>query len=369
MFLKSYPGGGARPSPRRALREVRLAEQRADTISRTLELLRVAATLDQARAFLKERGVPYSAPSWPEMIAKRFWPAITDGAVSPADLVHFLGAVEEQGDQHVFLFKCSPTAAAKLLDRSRVERELAQRGAVVVLTQPRVLDLPQAATIVDARWEGAGSQTAFILKFTETRTRTVFVREVQEGDTISREYKREQVRAVNLFKLYAIGLLEMRIKSHRNSTLYGADVTRMWTLAGSILPSRQFSDYPVTNAKNALYRDRHKLPWVRFVDSTFRDDYGISVTAATGKPITDDAEPTKSLYDSPGAESALSEFVGHGGHPDNTNVWIVPEPGGGLPSQAIHVLFTSDLNEIVITTQCTREDYGYVLGRLTALNV
>ncbi|HVT19448.1 MAG TPA: hypothetical protein VHQ90_25125 [Thermoanaerobaculia bacterium] len=346
-----------------------MAEQRADTISRTLELLRVAATLDQARVFLKEHGVPSSAGSWPEIIAKRFWPAITDGAVSLVDLVHFLGAVEEQGDQHVFFFQCSPAAAAKLLDRSRVERELAQRGAAVVLTQPRVLEFPQAATIVDARWEGAGSQAAFILKFTETRIRTVFVREVQQGDTISREYKREQVRAVNLFKLHASGLLEMRIKSHRNSTLYGADVARMWTLGGGILPSKQFSDYSVTNAKKALYRDRHALGWIRYVDSTFRDDYGISVTAATGKPIADDAQPTTSLYDSPGAESALIEFVGHGGHPDNANVWIIPESEGGLPSQAIHVLFTSELNEIVITTQCTREDYGYVLGRLTTLNV
>jgi hypothetical protein len=328
-----------------------------------LELIKQHATREQAQDFLRSRHIPHTG-TWQEILDKRFLPALNSARLTPEDLVHFLRATEEYGRQHIFLYRCSRQKATQLMDRARIRQELAPRGAEEVLANPRILEMPSSPTIVDARWDDEEAGARFILKFVETRHIRVFSGEERHGDNLTRTFRMEPMRAVNLFSLGADGLLEMRIQSHKNSTRYDDDVARMWRLATRLLPSGDFSDYPIVDAKNVIWKNRHELAnEIRYNDSTLRNDLGTVLTAATGREATN-------LVEDPGADSGLETFFEHGGYCDELNVWFRghgDEPGPG-PQHDLHVLFSKEINEFVVTAQCSRADYEYALGRIRELN-
>lgn len=71
------------------------------------KLLSETTSLAIVSAFLKERRLAHSAPSWDSMINNRLRPALKSRDISFEDLVELLGSVEEHGRQHVFLYRCS----------------------------------------------------------------------------------------------------------------------------------------------------------------------------------------------------------------------------------------------------------------------
>ena len=110
------------------------------------------------------------------------------------------------------------------------------------------------------------------------------------------------------------------------------------------------------DAKNAIFNKRQELMGeIRYSDSKLRNEYGTSLTAATGRDAAN-------LVDDPGAESGLAGFLEHGGYCDELNIWFLSEV------KDTHVRFTKEINEFVVTAQCSRADYEHVLARIRQLN-
>jgi hypothetical protein len=76
----------------------------------------------------------------------------------------------------------------------------------------------------------------------------------------------------------------------------------------------------------------------------------------------------QNLLDDDAAEAGLSTFHTRGmAYCDRHNVWWRKQ-GSGIPSSDIHTFLAGAPNEFVMTAQCTRADYRYVLGQLRSLN-
>ncbi len=132
-------------------------------IQTILGLLRDYTTLPRVQRFLAERQLQRTAASWKELVDERISPALDKGSISRDDLLNLLRESEEHGQQHVFLYQT--TKAATLLNAARIAGELRKRGLEGLPQQPRVLNKPASATVVDARRDGE----SFTLKAIETR--------------------------------------------------------------------------------------------------------------------------------------------------------------------------------------------------------
>jgi hypothetical protein len=339
-----------------------------DEVELLLALIRRAATLDQASGVLAAKGLAHSASSWDELLEKRIRPGLATGALTVDDLLRLLRASEEYGRQHVFLYHCSPEKAQLLLETGRVREGLTRLGALSVLDKPRVVDLPSSLRIVDARWEveetAAGETQSFILKLIEPRRYHTFLGEEERGGVITRRYQVETARAVHVAHLHADGLFELRVQSHRSSTLYEKDVDRLWKTIAPVFARREFGIFRIDKAKAALLRRKDELAHeVAYNDSMLRNDAGTVLTAATGKEAA-------SLFDDRAAAASLEGFLQHGGYCDALNVRFLGEDAGGPPglAKSLRVLFPAGLNELAITAQCSREDHRHVLARIRQLN-
>ncbi len=246
------------------------------------------------------------------------------------------------------------------MEPERVQKVLRALDLEGLLRQPRLIDQPQAPVIVEARWEGAEGNRAFVVKVVEQRVYHEFVKEEPQGSFVVRRYRVDKVRAVNLFKLHADGLLKLRIQSHRNTSQYEGDIQRLWAMVDSILPRKEFKEVPITKAKQALWEKRKELMGVvRHSGSRCRNSKGTVLSAATGKV-------TASLSEDEDVAASLDHFLQHDAYCDGSNIWWLPN--NGKPSKEVHVLMSGLPHELTVTVKCSKEDYEYALSQLRKHN-
>jgi hypothetical protein len=255
-----------------------------DTAERELvfKLLQENATLGQCAQYLKRKGLHYSAGSWDELFDKRVTKALEDENLKREDLVELLRLSEEHGNQHIFLYKTAESRASTLIDNDTVASRLREIGMSSLLTGPRILDQPSSPTIVDVRVEPDGHRAALVAKVVERRAYQKFIDQRSEGDFVVRRYRELTVRAVNLFRLRADGVLELRIFAHENSSDYRGDRTKMWNLFSFLFSPGDFKEFPLNKVKTKLWKNRKALEQVlRYSDSTLRNTLG---TVLSGPP-------------------------------------------------------------------------------------
>ena len=330
------------------------------------KLLEENSTLGDVRFYLKSRGKRHSAGSWKQLITERLTVALEKGDLSRDDLIQLLRLSEEHGKQHVFLYECSREQAGDLMSQARVERSLKQMNLSALITSPRILYQPRQPTITDVRWESdGGAQQSLVIKVVKQRRRQELVGESVEGEYLVRRYREVKERAVSLFRLSPDGILELRIFSHQNSSDYQSDVAEMWGIVGQLLSRDGFSEYSIANAKGNLWQQRAELRGVvQYSDSKMKNSHGITLSAATG---TDEAN----LVDDEGTSKSVETFLRYDAHCDSLNIWwLTPrdKKSNELPSKDIHMMLTRSLNEFVLTSKCSREDYEHVFGQLKRVN-
>lgn len=325
------------------------------------KLLQESSTFAETTQFLRARGLHFSAPNWEKLIADRIAPAVDEGKLSREDLVALLRVAEEHGKQHVFLYRASRSDAARIMNPSALNQTLKDMGMGHLLTAPRILDMPTTPTIADVRLEKERKDGTLVVKVIEQRVYQKFLdKKSEDGLTILR-YKEIKERAVNLFRLWDSGLMELRIYSHVNSSDYRGDVSKMWLLVQDLFSQANFNEVPVTKAKTNLWRDRKQLAGViRFSDSSLVNAMGTTLSAATGSEQAN-------LYDDVGATTSLDTFLNHNAHCDSSNVWWLK--GNPVPTRDIHVLLSGRVNEFAVTAQCSKEDYEHVLREIQRHNV
>lgn len=329
------------------------------------KLLRQTSSLPIVSDFLKEKGLVHSASSWDDMVNKRLMPAIKSKDLAIQDLVELLRSVEEYGRQHVFLYRYAEPDASILMGQERVFTIMNKCGLVDLIKMPKVLDQPQSPEISDIRWECVSSEKKqqFIIKIIETRETSEPLSEDTKGDILTKKWRIKKERAVNLFKLGADGLLELRIRSQSNSSQYKSKVNLMWQLVEDFLPRNYFREISLLKAKELILKDRDSLQdKIRYSNVTLKNDAGNTVSAATGSPTSD-------LYEDDGINSSMKAFMAHDAYCDSHNIWFrIPSKSEHDKPHEIHVLISGEINEFAITAHCSSQEYEYVYDQLRNFN-
>lgn len=323
-----------------------------------LSLLQQTSTKDRLRDLLKSRQLHYSG-GWDDLIEKRVLPAVTSHAISNDELLELLRSEEEYGKQHVFLFSCSSSHAADLIDRTRIAGILRSKGLESILTEPATLAQPSAPMISDVRWTSAKVDLSLTIKEVETRFHQRLVDESSSGNRFTKTWETVPTRAVNVAKLHRDGLLELRIAAHSNSTRYEADVRRFWRQIIDLVPIGEFHSLALSTAKERLLLERDQLSHlIRYNTSTLKDRDGNLLYAATSTEEGD-------LAHGRAISASIDAVLDDDGYCEESNFCFRK---GDRLARDVRVVLGREPNEFVIRANCSEEEYEYVLEQLRFFN-
>lgn len=333
----------------------------AENIDLLIKLLEETTTIPIISSFLKEKNLHHSASGWDELIDSRVLPAYNDNKILYVELISLLRDVEEHGKQHIFLFKCSVEKAEHYLSEEYMAEISAKNNFAELMAVPAILDQPEIPTIVDVRIETTNTDKYLIIKVVERRAFMKALSEETQGNIVTKKFERVLERAVNVIRLSKDGFLEMRLKSHTNSSEYQLDIARFWNLISSIIDKTDFEDVSLQKAKDRLWADSEVLSeFIRYSKFVVKNLEGISFDISCGPE-------DQNLTDSEGAVGSINNFLEHDGHFDKSNIWFLSK--NGFPSKDLHVIIPKQRNEFAITASCTKDEYRYVISKLRSINI
>ena len=331
----------------------------AISLTNVLNLLNQVTTLEVLSSYLKNKGLPFSAPSWEFMKGTRIQQLVDQGRLSVNELAYLLSELEETGRQHIFLFKYPSKLALKTIEYKRISSIAISKGLSDTIHNPTTLDNPNEPTITSIKWVDEADES-LIIKLVETRTIRKKVGDEQVGRFYTVRYEDIEERAVNILKIFSDGRVEVRITLQSGSKNYGDAITRFWSQMADFLPEIP-EPISISNFKDKVWKNREKLSKViKFSSSTLKNDYGTTLKAATGKPNGD-------LNEDEAASESLNSFMKNDGYCDSSNLWFLSQQNG-IPSKNIHVVFSGNINEFAITVHCKKADYDYVIGKIRSIN-
>lgn len=335
----------------------------ADDINQTrliAELLQQTTSIPVVSAFLKEKGLASSAGSWDDMREKRLVPAVSENHLTNADLIGLLRDAEENGRQHVFLYAIDSDLVDGILDARNIQSALKTMKLEHLWENPIVLDQPENPTIADVRVEGVGRGRTLVVKEIEQRVHYRPDGVEKDGDTLKKVYRIQRERVVNVARLHATGLLELRFGSHSNTSKYVDDIRRFRLQIATLIPTKECFEMSLSNAKSKILQNRRDLgDLIRYSNSTLRNENGVVLHAATGAEGSD-------LNSDKGAQDSIDAFIAEEGECEGLNFFFKAQPPK-VPKD-VHVLLSGELNEFAIPANCTAEDYDYVLDQIRRLN-
>jgi hypothetical protein len=331
-----------------------------DSSTKTLlELLQRYGTVRDLGEFLRSRGIS-GGTSWAQLIDDRIKPALKTGALSTETLLVYLRDAEEYGRQHVFLFRHKtgvPSAAV-------VKSWLKDVGADCVLAASRVLDLPEKPEIAEVRRDPSNRGEILVIKVIERRTYDTLLRvtALDEAGRYSREYQREEARAVNIVRVHPGGLVEFRVNQHKTASRdYDTELAELKAMVRNLLDPMALRPINLVKAKSTLYDKRHDLRnELSFSSTHIRDTDGVSHTSACGGQ--------ESLFSFERTEQSIALLTADGGgYHESLNVWWLAKVKA-RPHQKVHVILSGSDNEFAVTQGCSRGDYEHILGEILRFN-
>lgn len=337
-----------------------MPEDHQNQIASVLDLLQEATSKEVVQEFLRKKGLRFSG-TWPELREKRLIPYLQDYTITLEELIDLVSRSEECGDQHIFLFHCTPADAAAMMDRARIEASLRSQNLAHLIGGRDIGRTPSTPTVVEVRFEpGAQADSALVIKVAEVRTRRKLERARAIFGKYVKVYSDEQVRAVNVAKLHRAGFLELRIQSRDNTNKYDGDLTRFIRQINQFFPFSTFGDTSLTKAKDVMWERREELKeLIRYTDACVVDVYGNQVKAVTGSE-------QGNLSD--GAVAKSVDFVleeDEDAYCAESNLWFLKSEH---LAANIHVLLNGATNEFAITRKCSAADYEYVLNYIRHFN-
>ncbi|MDO9282168.1 MAG: hypothetical protein Q7T88_07285 [Methylotenera sp.] len=323
------------------------------------KLLQETTSKEIVQNFLKNKGLHYSG-TWDEVYSKRIIPALEANQLTEVDLIELLRDCEEYGRQHIFLYKCDPVIAKKIIDQDRVKTILKENNLTDLLNDPVVLNMPDKPTFSDIRWDTATINLALTVKIIETRRVKQFLGEVKDGFKFSLNYEYVPERVVNIAKLSHDGSLEVRLQSNSNSNKYEKELKTFRDSIDFLIPQEHFTEVSLQNAKTIISSNPEKFhDELRVNDSVLENDLGNKLRGVTGSKEMD-------LNSDDAATNSLQSFLKEDGFCTKSNVWFIAKEN--ILSSDVHVILAGEVNEIAIPANCTKLDYNYVLDRLQTFN-
>jgi hypothetical protein len=318
------------------------------------ELLKNATSAQVVGEFLKKKNLPYSG-TWDDLRTKRILREMGKGTVTMAELITLLSESEEHGRAHTFLYKCSKAQATGLIADSG--GTAAKLGLKECLGAGRVLDKPSKPAIVSIRLENdIAGEKCLVVKIVERREAKGEYTEKRDDGYYWQKWKLIDVRAVNVFRLFSTGLLEIRVGTHDSSD-YSEDISRLWKIAEPFFPRGKFDDFPLIKAKSEMLSARQDLKKIlHFGPSSALTPGGNAISA---RPKNKDA----SIFEDKKVETFFGAFCDDAGELEFSNVHWLPGPDG-LPSCRIRMILPEGWNEFIIGAHCSKADYEYVLNKI-----
>lgn len=327
-------------------------------------LLKEATSQTVVREFLREKGVAITAPNWDDLYTTRILPALRSRKLKLAELSALLQDVEEHGRQHIFLYKCNPADARKILNKERIHSRAKQLNIGELLSAPLHIEMPDEAKIVDIRLPEAPNGTgplSLTIKICECRESSKLVTDDYDPITSHRikTYAVTKKRAINVAKLNLDGLLEIRIASRDNSTKYHEQVSDVIRTVNNFFPMDRFEILSLSKAKDTLYLKQEDFAGIiRYSSTTAKNDYGIAMNLAA-------PNLSQNLSEDNGSSAAMKGFLAQKGFVTGSNIWFIIE---GEEERQIHVLLSGEINEFAVTAACSPGEYSYVFGKILSLN-
>jgi hypothetical protein len=330
------------------------------------DLLRKNSTLEMMSRYMLRREIsPSSASSWPQWYESRLLPALKSGRMTRADVVRMIRESEEYGRQHVFLYRCSKSDAAGLVNSDTLTANAKKMGLAELLEKPRVVAEPKGLEIVDLRIDAPRKeQRALTIKAVDLREHRNQISVEKQGNREIVTYEWERDRAVNLISVRQDGLVEVRIQSYKNSLDYEKAATNLLNKAAGFVDPLRFSPISLSRARIRFVKERKTLSHlVRFADNQLRDREGRTYSmASSGRQ--------QELYPEGSAtDKSLEAFLSVGVPScDEVNCFWIRRKGSEVPATELHTLIMGADNEFSVTGQCDRMDYDYVLSNILNLS-
>ena len=332
------------------------------------ELLRLQATLDQVSNLLKQKGLDHSAPSWEEMINRRLKPYLHDKSLSTEDLLLLLREVEEHGSQHVLLYRLSRNETfGSLFDENELERRLVEAPGWPMVGEASFVNLPDKPTIVEVRRDWKEGHPSVIVKIVEKRIhKRRKGTEQDKGDLIVR-YSQEVYRAVNVVRISADGLAEVRVFSHKEAASYEGEALGILHRLAPLVSVTKWESLPLNKLRNNLLdpKKRNEMKkHFKLRHTQQRDANGNRLQAAVGILSSD-------IYEAQGLIGSLDLFgqEKNASHCDRAAVYLQPARSN---EREIAVVLHGDTNgqpnEFSIGSRISRQEYEHILQSIIKYN-
>lgn len=229
-----------------------------------LELLRGLCTKKQAENLLREVGLPFSSPTWKDLVETRLRPALKSQDLSIAALEEAVRGAEEYGRQQTFLFKALD-AGDDVLTQSwdGFASLLAKAEDSKDASQPKWVLQPKEAVIADIRTRQADG--GIVIKIVETHEHRSPLELVKDSSNEGYEIFRREVireRSVCVFRLRPTGLLEARLQTHdrgRSLADYEKELERIWGKIDHIFPRKDFTPFHIRRHLRRIWEAHQTL--------------------------------------------------------------------------------------------------------------
>ena len=329
-----------------------------------VKLLKKNSSLTVTSAYLKSKDLPSSAGSWEMMRDERLKTAIDDGDLDRLDILHLLQDAEEYGRQHVFLYQTDPNTVASLVNPGNLRARLKKMGIEELFDKERIVEMVPGLQIVGMRHEQDSKGSAFVAKLLNVRKYMEQEGKPEvNGKRRTVHYTEQEDRAVDVFRVRADGLTEVRVQSHRNTVNYSEEAEEVFGKLTGIVDRMKFPDLSLAKARRFLLENGPKLTKeYAFGAGVAKTKKGGSVSLGAhifGQGMFEGGDDEME-----GALETLKQKAGGRLNCDNANCTMKKQASG--PSADVHIYVGGKNNEIQIIPHCSRVDYYHVLTKIVA---
>lgn len=324
-----------------------------------LEVIESQCTLDRVRTFLKDKGLTHSASSWDKMKDDRIRVHLKSGALSIDDLWMLARDSEEHGSKHVLLYEFSTTLNKQLehlFDASTLDAEIKKNKELPARNKPILSLHPTTPIVTEIRLDLDGPLPKFVLKITKTLFRRQKAELEQLGQRIVFVSERVPYRAVDVVAIYPTGLMEVRVHTYAESINYDGAAAAAINMCGSLINGSDFKKLSLSSVKN-YFSDSKKRDEVaaryEVVEADLNNDLGERVLPSA-------KQGRGGILASPNLLGVLDNFKKcEADDPFCERVRYILRKSD---TRTIPVAITEKVNEIIVMSNLSGEDYDYVIS-------
>jgi hypothetical protein len=187
-----------------------------DLINDVIDLL-LSHSNRRVQDFLKSKQLPFSGDK--DKLKERLISDIDQENISSDELIELLDAIEEYGNQQIYLFQVSETILEKLQDQDFVEEILEEKNLLELYNNYHPLLLPETPTIIYIEYDEDWFKIRWGVKKDDIGT-PIEQNVVQENGKkyLIKKYLINEIREVTLFQVSLItGKAELLIHRSTNS--------------------------------------------------------------------------------------------------------------------------------------------------------